>query len=97
MSVHAWHEQLPGYSPEQILHDGCGECETRAARGDHGISSLDTINFARAWQRAARWNGVGPDAHAVAAAEVPMLSALWAVQLQLERRGVRIGEVPVDP
>lgn len=90
--AHDYHEGLPTYSDVQILHDGCAECEARAFREDHGISSLDQQNFARAWQRAAAWNTGGVPA--VAAAEVPLLRALWAVQLQLERRGIPIGEVP---
>lgn len=95
---HAYHDGLPGYSPDQILHDGCGECEYRASRDDHGIGSLDRQNFARAWKRAADWNVFPPDlatAPTIAKAERPLLSALWAVQLQLERRGIPIGELPL--
>ena len=32
MSSHLCHEDLPGYSEAQILHDGCPECEAREAR-----------------------------------------------------------------
>ncbi len=96
--AHDYHQGLPGYSKAQILHDGCAECETRAKRDDHGIGSLDRQNFARAWERAADWNAPADrgmrTARTLADAEVPMLSALWSVQLQLERRGIPIGEVP---
>jgi hypothetical protein len=94
--AHDYHDGLPGYSKAQILHDGCAECEARAKRDDHGIGSLDQQNFARAWRRAADWNTQIADRHErpVAKAEAPLLNALWAVQLQLERRGVPIGEVP---
>jgi hypothetical protein len=89
---HDFHDVLPGYSPDQIWHDGCWECEARSADLGAGVGSLDTANFARAWKRAADWNLSGlPD---MSAAEVPLLKALWAVQLQLERRGVPIGQVP---
>ena len=94
MPAHDYHDGLPGYSSEQLLHDGCGECETRAKAGDHGIAQLDRQNFYHAWKRAAEWNGNGGLTGPVSAAEAPMLRALWAVQLQLERRGVPIGEVP---
>lgn len=90
--THDWHEKLPGYHPDQMLHDGCGECEERAEGRNHGLASLDTGNFTRAWIRAALWNRGG--AQAIAAAEVPMLDVLWAVQCQLEKRGVPIGQVP---
>ena len=90
--MHDYHENLPGYDPRQIWHDGCAECEERGER--IGIASLDSSNFARAWRRAIDWNTVG--ANAVSHAEAPMLNALWAVQVQLERRGVPIGVLPGD-
>lgn len=83
--MHDYHEGLPGYSPDQILHDGCGECEARSQEPGGGIVRLDRTNFARAWVRAAQWNQIGlPD---IARAEVPLLNTLWAVQLQLENYG----------
>ena len=56
MGVHAYHEELDGYSPAQIWHDGCPECEDRGAHVWRGIGHLDHHNFARAWQRAIDWN-----------------------------------------
>lgn len=89
---HDWHEKLPGYSEAQVLHDGCAECEYRATLDDHGLSSLDTDNFAQAWARAAAFTKTGlPD---MADAERPLLSMLSSMQIQFERRGVRIGEFP---
>jgi hypothetical protein len=90
--MHSYHEGLPGFSPRQILHDGCEECEARAASTDHGIAHLDRQNFARAWERSAAWNRTG--LADVALAERPMLSVLWSIQLHLERRGIPIGQVP---
>lgn len=92
MAAHDYHDGLPGYSRKQILHDGCTECEQRGQRDDHGISSLDPQNFDRAWARAARWHrDLVTD---VSDVEAPLLKTLWSVQLQLEPRGVPIGEVP---
>lgn len=91
--VHDYHEGLPGYSPEQILHDGCLECEERGKRDDHGIGSLDSRRFAAAWKRAADWNRT-TDIRDVSQAERPLLNTLWSIQLRLEPRGVPIGEVP---
>jgi len=91
--AHDWHEGLTGYNPAQILHDGCSECEWRARHYDHGISSLDRDSFACAWLRAAQWNQRG--LATLCNAEIPMLSALWAVQVQLERYGQPIGTLPV--
>lgn len=94
MSAHDYHDRLPGYDPAQILHDGCRECEDRAALDDYGISTLDRGNFARAWQRAVTWQRTGlPDG---SHAEMPLLHALWAVQVQLEHYGLPIGTLPND-
>lgn len=92
--THDYHEKLPGYHADQVLHDGCGECEARAKLNSHGIAQLDLDRFRHAWRRAA---GVGRGHIPLAersAAEMPMLDALWAVQVQLERVGIPIGEVP---
>lgn len=92
MTAHAPHESLPGYDPAQILHDGCEECESRAASRSHGLSYLDQGRFARAWKRAGDWNRDGLSG--VAKAEVPLLDVLWAMQVQLENLGWTIGELP---
>ena len=94
MTVHGYHEGAPGYSPGQLLHDGCEECQKRSRERGGGLAHLDRFRFAQAWHRAATWkSGTGslPD---LARAEIPMLETLWAVQVQLERFGVPIGEMP---
>jgi hypothetical protein len=93
MGVHDYHERLPGYSPAQILHDGCGECEARGSNIAWAIGALDERRFALAWRRAADWNTTA-EIRDVSAAERPLLEVLWAVQLRLEPRGIPIGEVP---
>lgn len=80
---HDYHEKLDGFSPDQILIDHCGECESRSVRADHGISSLDVHNFARAVERARAWNTHG--LADISDAEVPLLTTLWSVWLQFER------------
>ena len=90
--THSYHEGQPGYSPAQILHDGCLECAGRGERVWLGIASLDRQSFARAWERAAAWHREG--VYDVSDAESGLLRVLWAVQVQLERLGVPIGELP---
>lgn len=92
---HSYHEGQPGYSPAQILHDGCGECAERGSHVSLGIASLDARNFARAWRRAADWNRSGMAD--ISEAEVNLLNVMWALQLQLERIGWPIGELPRNP
>jgi len=85
----------PHKYPGQILSDGCIECYDRAHSPDHGIGNLDQQWFAAAWRRAADWQATDnrPDPP-LSATEIPLLLALWAVQVQLEQRGVPIGQVP---
>jgi hypothetical protein len=90
--THTYHEKLPNYNAAQILHDGCAECEARAASRNHGIAHLDRFNFVHAWARAAQWNRHGLSN--IATAEIPMFDVLWAIQCQLENYGWPIGEVP---
>jgi hypothetical protein len=89
---HDYHVSLPGYSEAQILHDGCGECEARSASLSDAIARLDHANFIRAWMRATQWNRDGLSD--LSQAERPLLSTLWAIQLQFERLGVPIGTLP---
>jgi hypothetical protein len=90
--MHAFHEGLPGYDPAQILHDSCNECERRSNLPGHVIADLDLTGFRAAWERAIRWNKVG--LVNLSHAEMPALSALWAVQLQFERLDMPIGMLP---
>lgn len=92
MAAHDEHTSLPGYHDEQLLHDGCDECEHRGAHVDEAIASLDSVRFVYAWHRAAELQMYGlPNG---AQAEFPMLRALSMVQVQLERHGVPIGVLP---
>ena len=88
MPSHDYHKGLPGYSPNQILHDGCKECEERSRRFDLGILSLDTQNFYRAWGRAQALNRDG--LIDLSDAETPMLKAMAAIQSQLAIIGMRV-------
>ena len=92
---HGPHESHPGFSPHQVLKDGCAECSSRSESVWLAISYLDPVAFAKAWARAAAYErGTLAD---VSAAEVPLLRALWAVQVHLEQRGFAIGAVPCSP
>ena len=80
--MHDYHEGLPGFAETQILHDGCGECEARAASFGHGLVHLDRGTFFRAYARAAEWNQDG--LLDLARAEIPLLTILWELQIKLE-------------
>jgi hypothetical protein len=94
MSVHDYHEGLPGFSEAQIWHDGCAECETRGKDLSRGIGSMDRGRFALAWRRAADWN-TSTSVRDVSQAERPLLEVLWSIQIKLESVcGLPIGELP---
>lgn len=88
--THNHHEELPGYSANQLLKDSCDECEYRGKHIDIAILSLDIEHFEYAWKRAAELgrNGLKDGSYA----ELPMLKTLWAVQVQFERIGWPIGD-----
>lgn len=92
MSAHDEHTALPGYHVDQLLHDGCELCEYRALHVDVALASLDSTRFVLAWQRAAELQMHG--LQNVSQTELPMLRALSMVQVQLERRGLTIGQLP---
>jgi hypothetical protein len=92
---HDFHAGQPDYSAAQILHDGCGACSYRSSHPDMAIARLDVDAFAAAWKRAADWqHGSLSD---VSEAEVPVLRALWSVEVQMERLGFPVGTVPLNP
>lgn len=80
MLMHAYHDVLPGYHPDQILYDGCPECEERGQVVYRAITALDLDNYFRATKRAVVWNEEGCDN--VSRAERALLETLWAVWLQ---------------
>jgi hypothetical protein len=90
MGVHDPHN-APGSSPAQILHDGCLECSERSQRADRGIGSLDRTSFLAAWARAAQLELHGLDDPC--RTEMPLLHALWAIQLKLQEFGWPLGRV----
>lgn len=90
MAAHDYHDILPGYHADQILHDGCGECEFRASDLSTAIGSLDHVNFIRAKRRAIDWNTASGVALHISKAEVPLLRVLWAVHLQEVRQFERL-------
>jgi hypothetical protein len=93
--MHGPHESLPGYHPDQLLVDGCDECEERGRHPNVAIAHLDEDRFERAWIRAAALERdlLGDEDH-VSHAEIGLLRVLWAVQCRLEPRGVPIGQCP---
>ncbi len=95
---HAYHPALDGFHPDQIYVDGCEECEHRGENVERAISELDHRRFAAAWLRAAdqlastppSGERGGPRSHA----EMPMLCAMWAIQVKLETMGVPLAVLP---
>ena len=80
MAVHAYHEALPGYSPNAVLHEGCEECESRA--GIHGLGLLDWKNSRRVVERAVKLHREGlADTNNV---EAKLLRDVWTVLVWLE-------------
>lgn len=98
---HDYHPGLPGYHPDQILIDGCQECEHRVEVVERALGNLDHKRFAAAWLRAADTfastppSGVKVPLGERSVAEMPLLTALWGVQVHLQRMGLPLGWLPV--
>jgi hypothetical protein len=97
---HDYHETLEGFHPDQLYIDGCGECATKSANVERAIAGLDESRFLAAWLRAADQMAHTPPSGdrggERSMSEAPMLHALWAIQVQLERLGVPVGFVPIS-
>ena len=52
MSAHDYHPSLPGFHPDQVLVDGCIECERRSKDLRLAITHMDDERFERACTRA---------------------------------------------
>lgn len=86
--THDYHEGLPGFHPDQVLHDGCAECESRGRDIRSALAHMDAMTFRRAWLRAADNHASHPpsgtEASHISGAETQVLEALWGVQVRLE-------------
>lgn len=91
---HDYHDGLPGFHPDQLLKDGCAECERRAKDISLVIGHLDSQRLRHAWTRAALHGRSQLDNVSVAEAET--LRALWALQVAFEPDGIPIGIWPGD-
>lgn len=94
---HVYHDALEGFDERQILHDLCPECEARGRDLRSALAHMDTETFTRAWKRAFDINAsngshdVGRESHA----EADLLLVLYAIQVELQRRGIPLdGNVP---
>lgn len=96
MSAHAYHEGLPGYVADAVLHTGCEECEHRARDLASALDAFDVERVERLWRRAASAYDTGyrlPDEGGPTGAvlldplEVPLLHAVQAIQRVLQRAG----------
>lgn len=82
MSGHIHHNYLPGYSPAQLLHDGCPECESRSEGVRAYLPHADASTWQRAWRRAIEYGRNGlPD---LSQAEYPVLRELWQLAVAFQ-------------
>lgn len=84
--AHDYHEGMSGYTPDQLLVDGCQECEERSKSFDHGIMHLDRTSFLRAVGRSQQLATTGLPG--MSHAEMPMLQVIGSVVTQLRIVGL---------
>lgn len=81
---HAYHEKLPNYNPDSILHDGCEECEDRGNAGLDGLLELDHKNAQRAAERMIAWQMRG-ELRPTDDSEARLLKTVYLMFVWLER------------
>ena len=93
---HTYHDALEGFDERQILHDGCPECEARGKDLRLAFAHMDPNTFERAWKRAFDLLACDDVAAVgrVSTAEADLLSVLYALQVEFERRGLELGTLP---
>jgi hypothetical protein len=86
MAVHAYHDGLAGYDPSNVLHDGCEECEGRAADGIQGLQALDETNFARLLNKMVDAEFIDDRyPETISHADATLCGTLYAIAVLLER------------
>ncbi len=94
--MHDYHDELKGYDPRQIWHDGCAECEERGKSLPYTLGNLDNESFVRAWERATAWNLDHDTVGHISDAERVLLETLWAMQVAFQRLcGLPLGALPL--
>lgn len=85
--MHDHHDVLPGFDSGNILHDGCAECEHRAANPLDGLTALDHRKFRQAWadMLAAEWSGGEGLARNVSSCDWSLIGALYTIAVLMER------------
>lgn len=107
---HLYHEGLPGYVPDAVLHTGCPECEHRCARGAMALDTMDRGRVQALWRRAAAAYAFGyslPGEYheegrvLLDSLELPLVEMVQAVQRALQREanvvevdGLRVAMLP---
>jgi hypothetical protein len=86
---HTYHEGLPDFTPNRILHDGCHECELRARNPAIALKLMDKPTFQRAWDRAYAWQKEGLIPGEL---ECAVLETIWVVRNLSAATGVVAGE-----
>lgn len=81
--AHDYHEELPGFHPDQLLRDGCAECEKRGANPLNALLHMDPERFAKAWQRGLDYGR--DEARHIARCELPLLETIGLLAVMLER------------
>lgn len=95
MAVHAYHDGLAGFDPRNVLHDGCEECESRAAAGIDGVLALDGANRLQLWDDmlAYEWGTGVSIGRNPSRADHRVMRTLYLVAVLMEGFGVKPEEI----
>lgn len=94
--MHAYHDNLAGFDQRNVLHDGCEECEQRAADPlGQGLPALDHKNRLKLWHdlRAYRFGSVDQDGRNISRCDLRLIDCMYSIACFLERAGIDAAEV----
>ena len=91
--THVYHEALPGYSADDVLHDGCPECDARAADPRIGLSHLDDRNRIRMWAKMRAYHFQGGGVDPVSQNDLQVMGLMYTIAVFLERAALSAGDI----
>lgn len=87
---HSYHPSLDGYDERNVLHDGCPECDRRAADPLRGVLELDEFNRLKLWRdmRRAKFGESEPLGRNTSRNDWELIDALYLIAVFMERAGL---------
>lgn len=93
--MHTYHDNLPGFDANNVLHDGCDECEARAMNPmGVGIPHLDHNNRLKLWRDMIGYHFTADrDQRQFSACDRTLMDAMYLIAVFMQRAGFQPDEI----